>query len=354
MPTRIGEPETYLTDVSPQDKPWDKHRANALTVQKLYQDSDYQRYADRINQCSKLLGFAFEAEDSGQFRYRLRDARFCRCRLCPVCQWRRSLMWRARFFQAVPKVMRDYPTAKWVFLTLTVRNCEVSELRTKLKEMNKAWERLTKRKQFPAIGFVRSTEVTRAYDCYDGSKFLGRHGSTWVIRWEATHKGKTLRLEPTTEAHPHFHCLMMVPASYFSTGYVKQSEWTELWKQAMRIDYTPIVNVKAVKSKKFVDGSNESDLAPGESDVAIAILETMKYGVKEQDLIADRRWLHELTSQLHKTRAISVGGVLKTYITEEEPEDLINEEGEDTTNLTDSVIWFGFREWLQRYVKVEQ
>ncbi|WP_170869787.1 protein rep, partial [Shigella sonnei] len=27
-------------------------------------------------------------------RLRLREAHFCRVRHCPVCQWRRSLMWQ--------------------------------------------------------------------------------------------------------------------------------------------------------------------------------------------------------------------------------------------------------------------
>ncbi len=93
-------------------------------------------------------------------------------------------MWRARFFQAVPKIMSDYPVGRWVFLTLTVKNCPIGELKATLGQMNKAWERLSKRKQFPAIGLVKTVEVTRAWDCYDCSKFVGRHGKTWVFKWE--------------------------------------------------------------------------------------------------------------------------------------------------------------------------
>jgi plasmid rolling circle replication initiator protein Rep len=223
-------------------------------------------------------------------------------------------MWRARFFQAVPRIRQAYPSGRWVFLTLTVKNCPIEALRATLKDMNDAWKRLIQKKGFPALGFVRATEVTR-----------GEAG----------------------DAHPHFHALILVPSSYFSTGYIKQATWRELWQQALRVDYLPVVNVKAVQPKKGA--------APGVDAVAIAVLETMKYGVKESDLMSDAVWLQELTKQLHKTRAISVGGVLKEFLREEEPEDLIHAEDEDVDGCdTEIGVWFGWREMVARYAKTER
>jgi plasmid rolling circle replication initiator protein Rep len=218
-------------------------------------------------------------------------------------------MWRARFFQAIPKVLEDYPTARWLFVTLTVKNCPLEELRDTLGQMNKAWNRMVLRKQFPALGFVKSVEVTRSAN---------------------------------GEAHPHFHCLLLVSSSYFGGQYIKQEEWRVLWQQALRADYLPVVNVKAVKPRQ------------GEptNGVAIALLETLKYGVKESDLMHDAAWLTELTKQLHKTRAVSVGGVLKQYLSEEEPEDLIHTETEEQDEPSGDVsVWFGWREMVKRYAK---
>lgn len=298
----------YLSDVSPQDKPWDTHRANASRVKALYQRSEFQQYAVRIQECSQRLGFVFQAQDSGELKLRLQQAKFCRVRHCPVCQWRRALMWRARFFQAVPRVIEAYPAGRWVFLTLTVRNCPLEELRATLALMNKAWNRMILRKQFPAIGFVKSTEVTRSTN---------------------------------GEAHPHFHVLMLVSSEYFGRKYIKQAEWRNLWQQALRADYLPVVNVMAIKPR-------QGDPTNG---VAIALLETLKYGVKESDLLYDAAWLIELTKQLHKTRAVSVGGVLRQYLSEEEPEDLIHAEGEVGELLAESepLVWFGWREMVKRY-----
>jgi plasmid rolling circle replication initiator protein Rep len=222
-------------------------------------------------------------------------------------------VWRARFFTAIPKVLEGHPKSRWVFLTLTVRNCPLEGLRGTVNQMNKAWNKLVLRKQFPAIGFVKSLEVTRGKD---------------------------------NSAHPHFHILMMVPPSYFSHGYITQAEWRNLWGSCLKVGYLPVVNVKVIKPRSTVE----------DNGLQIAILETLKYGVKESDLIADANWLMELTKQLHKTRAVSVGGVLKNYLSEEEPEDLVNtDENEiETATNEDVSIWFGWREMVKRYVKEER
>lgn len=232
-------------------------------------------------------------------------------------------MWRARFFKAIPKVMEAYPSARFVFLTLTVRNCELTELKATIAKMNKAWKLLTMRKQFPALGWVKSIEVTRSKD---------------------------------GTAHPHFHIIMMVKSSYFTHGYIKQSTWAELWQDCLRINYIPVVNVKAIKAfkdnKKSVN--NQESSSGVDSEMASALCETLKYTVKEDDLTLDAGWLQELTVQLHKTRAIALGGVFKDFLSEDEPEDLIHTELEPEESLEaeeDVKVWFGWREMVRRYIK---
>jgi hypothetical protein len=214
--------------------------------------------------------------------------------------------------------------------------------------MNHAWKKLSERKQFPAIGWVKAVEVTKVYDCFDGSKFVGRHGSTWVYKWEEVNRRK-LRLEPTTEVHPHFHVLLMVKPSYFHKGYLSQAKWTELWAASLRIDYTPVVHVKKVNPAPGHEGRLGAD-------IAAAVLEVLKYGVKESDLMGDRDWLVELTRQLHKTRAVAIGGILRNYLREEDPDDLIHDE--DSSELAESIadspkFYFGWRERLEQYIYVD-
>ncbi len=350
--------ETYLTDLSPKDKPWDVNKALAGKLKHLYKDTVFDVFAGRIDGCSGSLEFyRITDPETGEVRHKLKSCRFCRVRHCPICQWRRSVMWVARFLKAVPCMTRDYPTARFIYVTLTVKNCELTELRSTLTCMNTAWKRLIQRKQWPGLGFVRSTEVTRAWDWYDKTQFIGRHGDTWAWKWRKDNPGKHLTRKPTTEVHPHFHALVMVPAGYFKGGnYLNQADWTDYWKSCLQVEYTPIVDVRTVKpNPKLVEAGELSK----DQALVSAIVETFKYSVKPSDLLGDeteidREWLVEVTNQLNKTRAIALGGIPKNYIKESEPEDLITE-GQDLAEVAEaSTLWFGWREYYQRYVKFDR
>jgi len=185
-------------------------------------------------------------------------------------------MWQARFYQALPKIVADYPSSRWLFLTLTVRNCAIDDLGETLTAMNSAFQRLKDRKEFaPVQGWIRATEVTR-----------GKDGS----------------------AHPHFHCLLMVPPSWFTRDYVKQARWVELWRDCLRVNYEPNIDVRAVKTKT---GEVVASVA---EQLQSAVAETLKYSVKPEDMANDPEWFLELTRQLHKRRFISTGGALKNVL----------------------------------------
>lgn len=177
--------------------------------------------------------------------------------------------------------------------------------------MNAAWQRLSQLKKFPAIGFFKSLEVTR-----------GKDGS----------------------AHPHFHILLMVMPNYFGGNYIKQDKWVEMWRKALRVDYDPGAHIKAVK----VTDDNDS--------ISDVIKEVVKYTVKGDDLVVDREWLLEYTKQVHKIRAISLGGILKLYLSDT---DATNEElvlGDSTEELNKLVTPFYLANWDKpdsRYVVTE-
>lgn len=299
-----GDSHAALSDLSERDKPWDKHRANTDKATGHYRGSDeFDKYADRMTFCSQLLDFRLVPDcDAGELKLKLASARFCRVRHCPVCQWRRSLMWKAKAYKILPFVVDDYPNHRWLFLTLTVKNCPIVELRQTLQWMNKAWQRLTQRKRFPAVGWIRSTEVTR-----------GKDGS----------------------AHPHFHCLLLVGGGYFGKNYIKQVEWCEMWRSSLKIDYQPVLDVQAVKQ-----GKKPMDLVP----------ELLKYCVKESDLVADREWFLELTRQMNRVRCVATGGVLKEYLKalEDEPEDLIRTD-EAETAVDEGHLYFGWKRSEKKY-----
>lgn len=272
-----------LSGVSDRDKIWDNHRFQAELIENIYRmDVDLIKYAERIGGCSGFLEFGWNING-----LQLKRAMFCRVRYCPVCQWRRSLLWKAMMYQALDKLLPEYPKHRYLFLTLTVQNCHINDLRNTLRNMNKAWKKLIERDDFNVVdGYVRTTEITR----------------------------DTQR--PNTHAHPHFHCLLMVKPSYFGKNYKKKDAWAKLWQDVMGVDYEPVVDIRVVKANK----------KKGTDTIQSAIAETLKYSVKPSDVfqgiddpnpsnaIQAAKWFHELTKQTHRLRFVATGGLLKNAL----------------------------------------
>lgn len=324
-----------LAAISDKDSIWDKQRHRTELVGDIYSyNAEFERYAERMTDCSTFLAYGFS--DDG---LKLKHANFCRVRHCPVCQWRRSMLWKSNMYVAYEEIKEQYPKGRWLFLTLTVRNCEITDLRETLKHMNKSWDRLVKRKAFYSVvdGWIRTTEVTRPK------------------------KKKTKKSDPdvicpvfgNTHAHPHFHVMLFVKPSYFSTGYISQQKWSELWGDVLRADYQPIVDIRTVKPNKK-KGQTEEDA------IKSAVMETLKYSVKPDDMIGDgsrkaNEWFYELTKQTFKLRFVSSGGVLKDALKSDDDitnDDLINTnlDDDDDTDTDDRRLVFTYTKAVHKYL----
>lgn len=306
-----GKDQTLLSSYSDRDAKWDAHRGNAQTIGSHYDYNErFLSLGKRIAACSTSLGFGWNTDmETGESKLKLRSAKFCCVRHCPVCQWRRSLRNTARFFSAIPTLQERFPTHRWLFLTLTVRNCEPESLRETIKAMTAAWKRLIERKDWPATGWCRTVEITRNPD--DGT------------------------------AHPHFHTLLMVPAGYFAgRNYTTKDEWSQRWKNALRVDYDPVVDIRAVRSKK--EGQT----------LQAAVVETLKYASKAEDAIRSPEWLYAITEQLHKLRFLASGGELKGILKDDfNNAEMISGDESPSEQNTDPSMWFGWQPTSRRYVK---
>lgn len=234
---------------------------------------------------------------------KLHDARFCRVRLCPVCQWRRSLKTYAQMSQVLDIAKSD--GYRFIFLTLTMRNCDAQELSGELTHILQAFNRLMKYKDVRKAvkGYYRGCEVKHS---------LSRD-----------------------DYHPHLHCVLAVNESYFTNRtYISHAKWVALWQKALKVEYTPIVNIKKCY------GGNKS------------IAEACKYAVKADDVINYDDWdmtvetLRILDNALEKRRFIGLGGVIKDihkklHLDDMEDGDLVHtteqEQGEATK---EEIIYF--------------
>ena len=247
---------------------WDTRKAATDDVAALYAQAHVRaiaKHADKLADCSQTVTLTdLINRETGETGHKAESWK-CRGRHCPICQSARARKLHRAFSAALPAVMEQAPKSVFLLLTLTVRNCSITALRETLAEMGKAWKRLIRKPEFQIVhGWIRGTEVTRAAN---------------------------------GEAHPHFHVLLLVPPGYFSgQAYIKQSRWGELWREAAKLDYSPIVDIRRVKTP--------------ESGLSEAI-KAATYSVKPSELTTDSAWFHQLHEQVSGLRFLASDGVIK-------------------------------------------
>lgn len=256
-----------------KERPWKEKKVANVSYAELLEILKIKK-AENVRQCGNVL--EFKATDEGYLK--LYKTWFCKSKLCPVCNWRRAMKNSYQTQKIVEAVIQEKPSARWLFLTLSNRNSVDGEtLEQSIKEMNQAFNRMFKYKKVAKnlVGFMRATEVT--VNEKDGSY------------------------------NQHMHVLMCVENTYFKNkeNYIPQDEWLELWQKALKVDYKPVANIKAIKPNKKGNNAIES-----------AIKETSKYAVKSSDYLTsdqekDLEVVNDLEQGLYKKRMISYGGLLK-------------------------------------------
>ena len=309
-----ASPETHFGVL----EPFSKHRRyNSPICSSLAMDEETVDIAKAIGNCATSIAVEVPVDGPEQGKALLRAANPCNRRLCPFCEWRRTRAWRRRFFEGLPQFHEDFPTHRAIFLTLTVKNCPVNELRSTITEMHQGWKRMTKRSFFPSKFWFRRTEVTTMDEGIAGS----------VVPY----------------MHPHIHCLVLVPSSYFSHGYIKQLEWQKQWMDAMRLDYPPVVDVRRARTKSSSGGATiEQSRA--------AALEASKYATKATELMNMGSSLGTFHHQVKGLRLTASSSSLKPYITDTPicSSELVDKETVDEREtVKGKALWF---EDIQEYL----
>lgn len=329
------KPAELLDDSSSTGKkrPWKRHKVTSRTIAaslrrisnaKKGKRPELSRRALRMMRCADYLVFGDVVNpETGEVTRKLRAADFCRDRLCPMCQWRKSIVTFHQLTEIMDKVALEHPDAVPLFLTLTVRNCKPEELADTIALLLKGWSRMMnkagRRKPWRvALGWFRALEIT--YNAETG------------------------------EWHPHIHSIVLVPPEYFDNPdmYIDHDSWVAEWRWALRADYDPSVEIHTVKGER-----------------AHAVAEVSKYAVKPGEWVddADKAGTDErvelLARVLKGCRLVAFGGVMKearAALKQEDAEtaDLV-QTGEDATVRGDLVVALDRFEWqigVTNYVQV--
>lgn len=291
-------PAGILTD--PCER-FSKHRRfTAPLVRLLMAKTETREVGRQIANCALLLDLQIEQQPDGQFWAQLEGARFCTKRVCPFCDWRRSMRWRRRIAEGLHALGREQPKLRPLLLTLTLKTCELHELSGQLDHLHRSVNILTRRSFFPTDLWVRKTEIT----------YPLRHGGE--KRRPQTTDGGDPGMIPLGGhmAHAHVHMLLMVRPSYWGRDYIRSKRWTEEWMTAARIDYCPVVDVRAITTAKSSRWDGDVYFA--------AAMEVGKYITKASDYAALGGELPKILRQVHGKRLIGCSKSMRRFISDSE------------------------------------
>nr|AAD33672.1 Rep protein [Clostridium beijerinckii] len=303
-----------LSDKDKKDKerPWVSKKVKSDLLADSYERLKMFKKSEKVRDCGSFLEFRRFHDQSLKLNY----ANFCKDRLCPMCGWRRSLKIFGQTSQIMDKVTAD-KNYKFIFLTLTIRNVKGDDLSDTIDHMFKTWHLFIKRKKIKdsVLGWFRALEVTHDVD-------------QLITPLSYSIRKKTLKKlglnvgdpNPTFNTyHPHFHCIMMVPSRYYKEKelYIKQSDFSTMWKEVLKIDYEPIVHVEKFK------GDTDYEVKKG-------VAESTKYTVKDNDyLLEDDELMTDstvniLSNALFRRRLVALGGEFKKIAKELKLDDCLD------------------------------
>ncbi|MEG2985698.1 MAG: protein rep [Peptostreptococcaceae bacterium] len=259
-----------------KERPWVEKKRKTLILAQSYERLGMKK-SYRVFQCGSYLEFK-RFISTGELK--LSGANFCKVRLCPMCAWRRELKIFSQTSTVMDKAL-DLKDYRFIFLTLTCKNVEGEELSSTLDKLFHGFDKMFRRAivKKSIVGWFRALEITHNLD--ETSEFYDTY-------------------------HPHFHVILMVNKSYFTekTQYISQEKWTSLWKESLKVDYSPNVDIRAFKSRT-------------KKQISKSLAETAKYTVKDNDFLVEGN--EEMTDSavmildkaLSNRRLVAYGGELK-------------------------------------------
>lgn len=233
-----GYGESLTETKTHQSAAWQKHKKDAQILAKNLAKAKGYKYAGQVSRCCTELNL-YQYPDSDIWK--VRPWQSCKKRWCPVCSWVKSQQRWTLASERLPGLIKETgQRLRWRLLTLTVQNCQASDLREQTRSMLKAFRKMTQHQSWDSLGWIRALEVTHNPDA---SSF-----------------------------HPHIHALTAGP---WDNPRIETSEWAAKWRKAMNLGYDPVVDVRAVNRRNGTDP--HSDAMGGLQEVA-------KYTLKPANL----------------------------------------------------------------------
>lgn len=236
---------------------------------------------------------------------KIKSANFCRDRLCPMCNYRRAQKMFSQNMAVYQKIKDDHPKYRQLFLTLTVPNVPLWQLKDTLRQMSASWNRLRNHRAFkrePIVGYCRKLEVT-----YN---------------------------KETNTFHPHYHVMLTVD------GWASRiDDYVKWWSSSVQLGRQLVCYIEAVKGD------------------AQSVAEMSKYMTKSDDILesladldidaAENKWFM-YRAAIFSVRELTYGGIWRQYRRELGFVDIDDDDLTDYEVITHSeepIYWY---EWQHR------
>ena len=229
----------------------------------------------KLCECGTFIGFNSNENEN----LSVTSANFCRQRLCPMCQRRRSL----RTYSAVSKVyeLANKTGYRFLHVVLTVPNCPAAAL-------NKTCDFLFKQS---SLLFRKSDDVHTKAACKGNEdiKKLRRNiknSFKGVFRaLEITFNDK-LSIDHPFAFHPHLHCLVAVRKSYFtSRDYISHEKLKKVWGTLTGIENVQVFIGRVTDQCASIAEVAKYAVKPFKGDVTVEVLETLHKALFNRRLV---------------------------------------------------------------------
>ena len=193
----------------------------------------------------------------------------CKNKFCSICEKKKAIKVATNMEKKLEELGKKM-YQRFTFLTLTVPNCKLKDLKKTLRKMSKGSKRLIDnlQKNHGITGTIKKLEITYSKNS-DGEIMC----------------------------HPHYHIIQSLHINSFRYGkLLSQEKYADLWGKAMKFDFTPIVDIRTFDFENMKK----------------SIQEITKYITKDTDLeIFNENEISNLDIELKGVRFYASSGLLK-------------------------------------------
>jgi hypothetical protein len=140
----------------------------------------------------------------------------------------------AQFNANLPVLLEKNPNHVWLFITLTIPNCHVENLRSQYEYLNLSFANLLKMKEL------------KKYFSQNGQYYKNKNGERNCGYFKILEASKSTEFN---HCKPHLHVLFHMPRNFEdSKNYISTNKLQKLWMKACNINYLLHVNIVRIEN----------------------------------------------------------------------------------------------------------